>query len=160
MIVPPEIDLEKPGQRYVVHPRVLDAVIQMAPLSETRGCLQDFNLSFLPFKVREIKFRVPSPDTSVISRATSSMSLGHKDSSHTIDCVDIQDLLFINIRGFHLKSQPGESEGLNEWLRLTWRPDVDELFRNESTSSLIPHGQTTADDIRSMEHANQVRSWA
>lgn len=152
VIVPPEIDLKKPGQRYVVHPRVLDAIIQTAPLSETQGCLQDFNLGFLPFKVREIKFRVPSPDTSVISCATSSMSLGHKNSSNTIDCVDIQGLPFINIRGLHLKSQPGESEGLNGCLRLTWRPDVDDLFRNASTSSLIPHGQTTADDIRSMEH--------
>ncbi|KAJ5560795.1 type I iterative PKS [Penicillium sp. DV-2018c] len=124
---------DTPRQRYVVHPISLDTALQTLVLSQSAGLYQEFQTTILPSHINSITISVPL-EGSFSSCVTETQPSGFGHITGTIECLDALGKRFLSIHGLQMNHVMKEANTSMPWLRLVWRPDIDDAIRNGSTS--------------------------
>ncbi|BCS26961.1 type I iterative PKS [Aspergillus puulaauensis] len=121
---------EASHQRYIVHPIVLDAALQTLVLSQCAGLYQQMQTMILPSRINTISVSVPfEPFSSCVSE-TQPAGFGHITGAS--ECFDALARPFLSIHGLQMNHVMRETNTSMPWIRLAWRPSIDDAIRNGS----------------------------
>lgn len=124
------------GQRYLLHPAMMDAALQTPALANRSGYFQEIDALLLPSRMKRISIRRPADKTDIASCATSTSPVGFSRIQGTVQCYDSQSKPFFVVEGLQMDRATGEDQATLPWLRLTWKPDIGDISNNDATKSI------------------------
>ncbi|KAF4445362.1 putative polyketide synthase [Fusarium austroafricanum] len=132
-----KIDMKKtapspiPGQRYLLHPAMMDAALQTPALANRSGYFQELDTLLLPSGMKRISIRMPSENTDIASCTTSTSPVGFSRIEGTVECYDSSSKPFFVVEGLQMDRATSDDQAALPWMRLIWRPDIGDISNND-----------------------------
>lgn len=118
------------GQRYLLHPAMMDAALQTPALANRSGHFQEIDTLLLPSRMKRISLRMPAEKTEIASCMTSTSPVGFNRIEGTVECYDTCSRPFFSVEGLQMDRATGNDHTTLPWLRLMWRPDIGDSMLN------------------------------
>ncbi|KAJ4195592.1 Highly reducing polyketide synthase gpy1 [Fusarium falciforme] len=122
-----------PGQRYLLHPAMMDAALQTPALANRSGYFQEIDTLLLPSKMKRISIRMPADNTDIASCTTNTSPVGFGRIEGTVECYDASSRPFFVVEGLQMDRATGDDQTTLPWLRLIWRPDIGDISNVENS---------------------------
>lgn len=122
-----------PGQRYLLHPAMMDAALQTPALANRSGYFQEIDTLLLPSKMKRISIRMPAENTDIASCTTNTSPVGFGRIEGTVECYDASSRPFFVVEGLQMDRATGDDQTTLPWLRLIWRPDIGDISNVENS---------------------------
>ncbi|KAF4990487.1 hypothetical protein FGRMN_8444 [Fusarium graminum] len=121
------------GQRYLLHPAMMDAALQTPALANRSGHFQEIDTLLLPTRMKRISIRMPTDNTQVASCTTNTSPVGFSRIEGSVECFDASSKPFFVVEGLQMDRATSNDQTTLPWLRLTWRPDIGDILSNDPT---------------------------
>ncbi|RSL92940.1 hypothetical protein CDV31_014921 [Fusarium ambrosium] len=115
------------GQRYLLHPAMMDAALQTPALANRSGYFQEIDTLLLPSKMKRISIRMPAERTDIASVTTNTSPVGFGRIEGTVECYDASSKPFFVVEGLQMDRAQSDDQTTLPWLRLIWRPDIGNI---------------------------------
>lgn len=119
------------GQRYLLHPAMMDAALQTPALANRSGHFQEIDTLLLPSRMKRISIRMPAENTEIASCATNTSPVGFSRIEGTVECYDASSKPFFVVEGLQMDRATSDDQTTLPWLRLIWRPDIGDISKND-----------------------------
>ncbi|CAJ0547104.1 Ff.00g017310.m01.CDS01 [Fusarium sp. VM40] len=119
------------GQRYLLHPAMMDAALQTPALANRSGHFQEIDTLLLPSRMKRISIRMPAANTEIASCATNTSPVGFSRIEGSVECYDSSSKPFFVVEGLQMDRATGDDQATLPWLRLMWRPDIGDISNND-----------------------------
>ncbi|EXL71154.1 hypothetical protein FOPG_13052 [Fusarium oxysporum f. sp. conglutinans race 2 54008] len=126
-----------PGQRYLLHPAMMDAALQTPALANRSGYFQEIDTLLLPSKMKRISIRMPAENTDVASCTTNTSPVGFSRIQGSVECYDSLSRPFFVVEGLQMDRATSDDNTTLPWLRLTWKPDIGDISSSDPMLSSI-----------------------
>nr|ALQ32854.1 putative polyketide synthase [Fusarium foetens] len=126
-----------PGQRYLLHPAMMDAALQTPALANRSGYFQEIDTLLLPSKMKRISIRMPAENTDVASCTTNTSPVGFSRIQGNVECYDSLSRPFFVVEGLQMDRATSDDNTTLPWLRLTWKPDIGDISSSDPMLSSI-----------------------
>ncbi|KAM0343817.1 hypothetical protein ACHAPU_008247 [Fusarium lateritium] len=121
------------GQRYLLHPAMMDAALQTPALANRSGHFQEIDTLLLPTRMKKISIRMPTDNTQIASCTTNTSPVGFSRIEGSVECYDASSRPFFVVEGLQMDRATSNDQNTLPWLRLTWRPDIGDILNNDPT---------------------------
>lgn len=125
------------GQRYLLHPAMMDAALQTPALANRSGYFQEIDTLLLPSRMKKISIRTPADKTDIASCATNTSPVGFTRIEGSVQCYDTLSKPFFVVEGLQMDRATAEDQTTLPWLRLNWKPDIGDISHNGPSTSSI-----------------------
>ncbi|KAK6356106.1 Highly reducing polyketide synthase gpy1 [Orbilia javanica] len=125
------------GQRYFLHPAMMDAALQTPALANRSGYFQEIDTLLLPSRMKRVSIRVPAENTDIASCITNASPVGFGRLEGTVKCYDSSSKPFFVVEGLQMDRAASDDQATLPWLRLIWRPDIGDISSNDRTLNSI-----------------------
>ncbi|KAG8672441.1 Highly reducing polyketide synthase pks8 [Fusarium poae] len=125
------------GQRYLLHPAMMDAALQTPALANRSGYFQEIDTLLLPSRMKKISIRMPTDKTDTAFCATNTSPVGFTRIEGSVQCYDTLSKPFFVVEGLQMDRATGEDQTTLPWLRLNWKPDIGDISHNGPSTSSI-----------------------
>ncbi|KAK6711597.1 Highly reducing polyketide synthase gpy1 [Fusarium graminearum] len=125
------------GQRYLLHPAMMDAALQTPALANRSGYFQEIDTLLLPSRMKKISIRMPADKTDIASCATNTSPVGFTRIEGSVQCYDTLSKPFFVVEGLQMDRATAEDQTTLPWLRLNWKPDIGDISHNGPSTSSI-----------------------
>ncbi|KAJ4025085.1 Highly reducing polyketide synthase gpy1 [Fusarium irregulare] len=125
------------GQRYLLHPAMMDAALQTPALANRSGYFQEIDTLLLPSRMEKISIRMPADKTDIACCTTNTSPVGFTRIQGGVQCYDAMSKPFFVVEGLQMDRATSENQPTLPWLRLTWKPDIGDISNNDSLASSI-----------------------
>ncbi|RGP76705.1 polyketide synthase [Fusarium longipes] len=125
------------GQRYLLHPAMMDAALQTPALSNRSGYFQEIDTLLLPSRMKKISIRMPSDKTDMAACTTATTPVGFSRIQGTVQCFDALSRPFFVVEGLQMDRATSEVQAFLPWLRLNWKPDIGDISHSGSLTNSI-----------------------
>ncbi|KAG8359240.1 Compactin diketide synthase mokB [Fusarium venenatum] len=125
------------GQRYLLHPAMMDAALQTPALANRSGYFQEIDTLLLPSRMKKISIRMPTDKTDIAFCATNTSPVGFTRIEGSVQCYDTLSKPFFVVEGLQMDRATGEDQTTLPWLRLNWKPDIGDISHNGPSTSSI-----------------------
>ncbi|KAH6971231.1 hypothetical protein BKA56DRAFT_636127 [Ilyonectria sp. MPI-CAGE-AT-0026] len=119
------------GQRYLLHPAMMDAALQTPALANRSGHFQEIDTLLLPSRMKRISIRMPAENTEIASCTTNTSPVGFSRIEGTVECYDALSKPFFVVEGLQMDRATSDDQTTLPWLRLIWRPDIGDISKND-----------------------------
>jgi methylase of polypeptide subunit release factors len=119
------------GQRYLLHPAMMDAALQTPALANRSGYFQEIDTLLLPSRMKRISIRMPAENTEIASCTTNTSPVGFSRIEGTVECYDALSKPFFVVEGLQMDRATSDDQTTLPWLRLIWRPDIGDISNND-----------------------------
>ncbi|KPM38704.1 Lovastatin diketide synthase LovF [Neonectria ditissima] len=119
------------GQRYLLHPAMMDAALQTPALANRSGYFQEIDTLLLPSRMKRISIRMPAENTEIASCTTNTSPVGFSRIEGTVECYDALWKPFFVVEGLQMDRATSDDQTTLPWLRLIWRPDIGDISNND-----------------------------
>ncbi|GKU05501.1 unnamed protein product [Fusarium langsethiae] len=125
------------GQRYLLHPAMMDAALQTPALANRSGYFQEIDTLLLPSRMKKISIRMPTDKTDIAFCATNTTPVGFTRIEGAVQCYDALSKPFFVVEGLQMDRATGEDQTTLPWLRLNWKPDIGDISHNGPSTNSI-----------------------
>ncbi|KAF3104358.1 Highly reducing polyketide synthase gpy1 [Orbilia oligospora] len=125
------------GQRYFLHPAMMDAALQTPALANRSGYFQEIDTLLLPSRMKRISIRMPAESTEIASCATHTLPVGFSRLEGNVKCYDALSKPFFVVEGLQMDRAARDDQTTLPWLRLIWKPDIGDILSSGPTLSSI-----------------------
>ncbi|KAJ4245551.1 Highly reducing polyketide synthase gpy1 [Fusarium torreyae] len=119
------------GQRYLLHPAMMDAALQTPALANRSGHFQEIDTLLLPSRMKRISIRMPVENTDIASCTTNTSPVGFSRIEGTVECYDASSKPFFVVEGLQMDRATSDDQTTLPWLRLIWRPDIGDISNDD-----------------------------
>ncbi|EPS41648.1 hypothetical protein H072_4451 [Dactylellina haptotyla CBS 200.50] len=119
------------GQRYLLHPAVMDAALQTPALANRSGYFQEIDTLLLPSRMKRISICMPAENTDIAYCTTNTSPVGFTRLEGTVKCYDALSKPFFVVEGLQMDRAASDDQTTLPWLRLIWRPDIGDISSND-----------------------------
>lgn len=126
------------GQRYLLHPAMMDAALQTPALANRSGNYQEIDTLLLPSRMNRISIRMPAKNTEIASCTTSTSPVGFNRIEGAVECYDACSRPFFSVEGLQMDRAMSDDQATLPWLRLIWRPDIGDSLLNSIQIKSLP----------------------
>ncbi|KAF5017371.1 hypothetical protein F66182_10702 [Fusarium sp. NRRL 66182] len=125
------------GQRYLLHPAMMDAALQTPALANRSGHFQEIDTLLLPSRMKRVSIRMPAANTEVASCITHTSPVGFSRIQGTVGCYDALSQPFFAVEGLQMDRATSDDQTTLPWLRLIWRPDIGDISNHDPVLNSI-----------------------
>ncbi|KAJ4309380.1 Highly reducing polyketide synthase gpy1 [Fusarium piperis] len=126
------------GQRYLLHPAMMDAALQTPALANRSGYFQEIDTLLLPSRMKRISICMPAENTGIASCTTNTSPVGFGRIEGTVECYDALSRPFFVVEGLQMDRATSDDQTTLPWLRLIWRPDIGDISINPIQIKSLP----------------------